>query len=372
MSEADSTNDVAALTVQLLSAYLANNTVASEDLAGLIRSTRDALTAEQAGAAQAEPEIVTPAVSVRKSLASPEHIISLIDGKPYKTLKRHLAKHGLTPDAYRSRYNLPSSYPIVAPAYTEHRRAVAQRTGLGGRRGARGETPTSQDDQIGADGAFDAEAHLAQPAPGPGNKQRRATAAKRSLGARSDKRSAAIEGTSSAPASDAKLAAEVETSSEAQIATDVQSSRTDSAVSLKEPADKKRSAKPVRSKSLGNERGKSKTGAAEPTEPATKASPAPDQADEQNVEGRAQKPKRRSRLGVFKKSDPKSDALAEGTATDGAEASSQSHEIASAATAAAVKAPAKRKSSKRMARSTVAPEDPQPSSSAASEDGSTK
>jgi hypothetical protein len=98
MSEAESINDVAALTVQLLSAYLANNAVASEDLAGLIRSTRDALTAEQAEVPQAEPETVTPAVSVRKSLASREHIISLIDGKPYKTLKRHLMAHGLTPD----------------------------------------------------------------------------------------------------------------------------------------------------------------------------------------------------------------------------------------------------------------------------------
>lgn len=69
MSEAETTNDVAALTVQLLSAYLANNTVAAEDLAGLIRKTRDAFTGEQP-AAEAEPETFTPAVSVRKSLAS--------------------------------------------------------------------------------------------------------------------------------------------------------------------------------------------------------------------------------------------------------------------------------------------------------------
>ncbi|EJL34415.1 MucR family transcriptional regulator, partial [Novosphingobium sp. AP12] len=96
MAESENQTDVAALTVQLLSAYLANNTVASEDLAGLIRTTRAALVEDTAPVA-AEPEAptYTPAVSVRKSLASPDHIISMLDGKPYKTLKRHLSANGL-------------------------------------------------------------------------------------------------------------------------------------------------------------------------------------------------------------------------------------------------------------------------------------
>jgi predicted transcriptional regulator len=42
---------------------------------------------------------------VRKSLASPEFIISMIDGKPYRVLRRHLTTHGLSPDEYRARYN---------------------------------------------------------------------------------------------------------------------------------------------------------------------------------------------------------------------------------------------------------------------------
>jgi len=41
------------------------------------------------------------AVTVRQSLASKEHLISLVDGEPYKTLKRHLFTHGLTPAQYR-------------------------------------------------------------------------------------------------------------------------------------------------------------------------------------------------------------------------------------------------------------------------------
>lgn len=73
----------------------------------------------------------TPAVSVRKSLASPEHILSLIEGEPYKTLKRHLASHGLTPEQYRERYKLPSTYPLVAQSYSDARRAVVRKVGLG-------------------------------------------------------------------------------------------------------------------------------------------------------------------------------------------------------------------------------------------------
>lgn len=76
-------------------------------------------------------ESFAPAVSVRKSIASPDHILSLIDGRPYKTLKRHLAAHGLTPDQYRERYNLPASYPLVALSYSQTRRAVAEKAGLG-------------------------------------------------------------------------------------------------------------------------------------------------------------------------------------------------------------------------------------------------
>jgi len=73
----------------------------------------------------------SPAVSVRKSLASKDHILSMIDGKPYKTLRRHLSTHGMTPDEYRQRYGLKSDYPMVAPNYSEQRSAMAKKFGLG-------------------------------------------------------------------------------------------------------------------------------------------------------------------------------------------------------------------------------------------------
>ena len=131
MSE-ESQPDITTLTVQLLSAFVSNNSVTSEGLAELIRTTRIALTEDPAAeSAEAQAATYTPAVSVRKSLSSPDHILSMIDGKPYKTLKRHLATNGLSPDEYRQRYNLPKSYPLVAPSYSEARRAVATRLGLG-------------------------------------------------------------------------------------------------------------------------------------------------------------------------------------------------------------------------------------------------
>ncbi len=129
MTEAEKP-DLTSLAVQLLSAYVSNNTVPSNELAGLIHSTKAALAGDPA-VVEPTPAEHVPATTVRKSLASPDHIVSMIDGKPYKTLKRHLSSHGLTPAEYRDRYKLPNDYPMVAPGYSEHRRAVAQRLGLG-------------------------------------------------------------------------------------------------------------------------------------------------------------------------------------------------------------------------------------------------
>lgn len=84
-----------------------------------------------------EPEFV-PAVTVRKSLGSKDHIISMIDGKLYKTLRRHLSTNGLTLKQYRERYNLCADYPMVAESYSQQRRDMARKIGLGqkGRRKA--------------------------------------------------------------------------------------------------------------------------------------------------------------------------------------------------------------------------------------------
>jgi predicted transcriptional regulator len=71
------------------------------------------------------------AVSVRESLADPTRIISMIDGKPYRLLTRHIARYGMSPDQYRRCFGLPQDYPMVAPAYSAKRRKLARAIGLG-------------------------------------------------------------------------------------------------------------------------------------------------------------------------------------------------------------------------------------------------
>lgn len=136
MSEDTDLNPVE-LAAEITIAWLgnANNRVAAEDVPTFIKAVH-ATISELAGGASSgsveEPSVeVVPAVSVRRSLASRDHILSMIDGKPYKTLTRHLSRHGLTPAQYRERYGLKPDYPMVAESYTEHRRALAKRIGLG-------------------------------------------------------------------------------------------------------------------------------------------------------------------------------------------------------------------------------------------------
>jgi predicted transcriptional regulator len=83
----------------------------------------------EAAPAPESVEKPTPA-QVRKSI-TPDAIISFIDGKAYKTMKRHLGTHGLDPHSYRQRYGLPSDYPMVAPNYAAQRSALAKSIGLG-------------------------------------------------------------------------------------------------------------------------------------------------------------------------------------------------------------------------------------------------
>jgi predicted transcriptional regulator len=132
------------LATELTIAWLGNpNTRTSADevpsFLGKMHDTVSALLnagSQPAPAAEASAEYV-PAVTARKSLASKDHIISMIDGKPYKTLRRHLATNGLTPAEYRERYGLKPDYPMVAENYSESRRAMAKKIGLGRKPGTK-------------------------------------------------------------------------------------------------------------------------------------------------------------------------------------------------------------------------------------------
>ncbi|KAB1073436.1 MucR family transcriptional regulator [Methylobacterium planeticum] len=121
------------LAADIVSAYLSNNHVAAGDLPALIASVHAAVTGLGQAPATSEPEIKATPAQIRKSI-SHDALISFEDGKPYKTLRRHLTIRGLSPEAYRAKHGLPSDYPMVAASYSEQRSSLARSLGLGQQR----------------------------------------------------------------------------------------------------------------------------------------------------------------------------------------------------------------------------------------------
>jgi predicted transcriptional regulator len=108
-----------------------NNSLPVAELPRLIQSVHAALTAMASGVAPtAELVAQPPAVAVRKSV-TPDYIVCLDDGRKFKSLKRHVAGLGMTPEQYREKWKLPSDYPMVAPNYAAVRSALALKNGLG-------------------------------------------------------------------------------------------------------------------------------------------------------------------------------------------------------------------------------------------------
>jgi predicted transcriptional regulator len=134
MSTNDSpSSDYVALAAEVVSAFVGHNSLPVSELPGLITSVHAALVKISGGtgvAAAAEPEVLTPAVPVRKSI-TPDYLICLDDGRKFKSLKRHLASLGMTPDQYRATWNLAPDYPMVAANYAATRSALAKKIGLG-------------------------------------------------------------------------------------------------------------------------------------------------------------------------------------------------------------------------------------------------
>ena len=123
------------LTVEIVAAYVANNSVQAANLPALIESVYTAVSGLTQPAKPAS-ESSTPAVNPKRSIQA-GHIVCLEDGKTFKSLKRHLrTDHGLTPDEYRTKWGLPRDYPMVAPEYAAKRSALAKKMGFGKKRKA--------------------------------------------------------------------------------------------------------------------------------------------------------------------------------------------------------------------------------------------
>ena len=123
-----SSPDYPALTSDIVSAYVSHNSVPRADLTALIASVHAALTGVSESSRPEEP--LTPPVPINKTIR-PDYIVSLEDGRQYRSMKRHLTARGLTPEQYRAKWGLRPDYPMVAPSYSKARSELAKTLGLG-------------------------------------------------------------------------------------------------------------------------------------------------------------------------------------------------------------------------------------------------
>jgi predicted transcriptional regulator len=106
-------NDLIQMTADVVTAFVANNSVVRQDIPALIENVHKAFAAIQNGPKDikiAEP--LQPRLLIKKTI-TPDYLISLEDGRQYRTLKRHLRGVGLTPEQYRKKWGLPADYPIA-------------------------------------------------------------------------------------------------------------------------------------------------------------------------------------------------------------------------------------------------------------------
>ena len=128
-------NDLLRMSVEIVSAYVSNNSIAATQVPDVINTVYGALNSINGQTVFESSESQKPAVSVRRSV-NPDYIVCLEDGKKLKMLKRHLrAAYGMSPDEYRAKWGLPSDYPMVAPNYALQRSAFAKKIGLGRKKG---------------------------------------------------------------------------------------------------------------------------------------------------------------------------------------------------------------------------------------------
>ena len=125
------TDTLIEMTTVIASSFVERNRLDQSELPALIKSIHAALTEVVAGPRSEPDQAAKPtAIQIRKSV-TPDALISFIDGRGYKTLKRHLTTYGETIESYKAKYGLPKDYPTTAPNYSATRSAMAKSLGLG-------------------------------------------------------------------------------------------------------------------------------------------------------------------------------------------------------------------------------------------------
>ncbi|MFN3701369.1 MAG: MucR family transcriptional regulator [Alphaproteobacteria bacterium] len=131
MTEKNDHSELLVLTTEIVSSYVAHNSVNAVEISGVIERVYKSLSSlgiEESSPMADRPQ---PAVPIKKSI-QPDHIVCLEDGKKLKMLKRHLkTAYNMSPEEYRERWGLPADYPMVAPNYAAKRSRLAKDIGLG-------------------------------------------------------------------------------------------------------------------------------------------------------------------------------------------------------------------------------------------------
>jgi predicted transcriptional regulator len=124
---------------QIVSAYIVNRPNEAFNLTALttdVYATLRSLVQSDASLGASKPtsgQSRKPVVAVEESVHA-DFLVCLEDGKRVKMLKRHLkTAYGMSPDQYRARWDLPATYPMVAPNYAKVRSQLAKQIGLGRR-----------------------------------------------------------------------------------------------------------------------------------------------------------------------------------------------------------------------------------------------
>jgi predicted transcriptional regulator len=116
--------DIAA---RIMSAYVTRNSVPADVLPDLLSTVHRAILALNQ---PSQPTVKRVTAAQIRASIRPDALVSFEDGKPYKTLRRHLTLRGLTPEAYRAKWGLPVDYPLVSATYSARRSDISRQIGV--------------------------------------------------------------------------------------------------------------------------------------------------------------------------------------------------------------------------------------------------
>ena len=122
--------EVLRMATEIIASYVSRNQTPSAELPELINTVFESLN-NISSPSQLIENKQKPAVAIRRSI-TPDFIICLEDGQKLKMLKRYLrTNYSMTPEEYRTKWNLPHDYPMVSPNYAKKRSEFAKNIGLG-------------------------------------------------------------------------------------------------------------------------------------------------------------------------------------------------------------------------------------------------